>query len=126
VPFLNFAPILNARTRLAASLKAYDAVAARATDLSTRDQARLDEVLMATEKALLTPEGLPRRPWYRHQIYAPGFYTGYGVKTIPAVREAVEERHWAEADAQIPVVAKVLSRLADQLDAATKILSVRS
>ena len=74
------------------------------------------------ERTLLTPEWTSRRPWYRHQIYAPGFYTGYGVKTIPAIREAIEQRNWREAEASVPIVAGVLTRLADQLDAATKLL----
>jgi N-acetylated-alpha-linked acidic dipeptidase len=122
VPYLNFAPLQNARVRLAASLKAYDAVAGRATSLDPARQAELDGLLIQTERALLTPEGLPGRPWYRHQIYAPGMYTGYGVKTLPAVREAVEQRKWAEAEAQVPVVAGVVNRLADALDQATRVL----
>ena len=60
---------------------------------------------MKTERALTRKEGLPRRPWYRHQIYAPGFYTGYGVKTLPGVREALEQRQWKEAEEQVGVVA---------------------
>ena len=67
----------------------------------------VNEKLIQTERALTTPEGLPRRPWYRHEIYAPGFYTGYGVKTIPAVREAIEQKQWQEADQGINVVGKV-------------------
>jgi N-acetylated-alpha-linked acidic dipeptidase len=122
VPFLNFAPLQNARAHLTASLKAYDAVAGRAVGLEATQQAALDTVLLTTERTLLTPEGLPRRPWYRHQIYAPGFYTGYGVKTIPAIREAIEQRNWKEAEASVPIVAGVLDRLADQLDRATKLL----
>ena len=59
---------------------------------------------MKTERALTRKEGLPRRPWYVHQIYAPGFYTGYGVKTLPGVREALEQRNWKEAEEQIGVV----------------------
>ena len=63
---------------------------------------------MESERRLTTPEGLLRRPWYKHMIYAPGVYSGYGVKTIPGVREAIEERRWAEADSEILRVAKVL------------------
>ena len=122
VPFINFAPLMNARAKLVASLKAYDAVAGKAMTLDAAKQAELDTILMKTERSLLTTEGLPRRPWYRHEIYAPGFYTGYSVKTIPAIREAIEQRNWKEAEASVPVVAGVLDRLADQLDAATKVL----
>ena len=58
----------------------------------------LDEILYKPERALTTrPKGLPRRDWFRHQIYAPGFYTGYGVKTLPGIREAIEQRNWKEA-----------------------------
>jgi N-acetylated-alpha-linked acidic dipeptidase len=66
---------------------------------------------------------LPRRPWYRHQIYAPGYYTGYGVKTIPGVREAIEERRWDEAAAQVPLVARSLDAMAQRIDQATAIVS---
>jgi N-acetylated-alpha-linked acidic dipeptidase len=68
------------------------------------------------ERALLLSEGLPRRPWFRHAIYAPGFYTGYGVKTLPGVREAIEQRNWKEADAQIGLAAGAVSAEADALD----------
>jgi N-acetylated-alpha-linked acidic dipeptidase len=64
-------------------------------------------------------EGLPRRPWFRHQIYAPGFYTGYGVKTLPGVREAIEEHDWAEATAYVASTAEVLARVADAIERAT-------
>ena len=66
------------------------------------------------------PEGLPRRPWFRHQIYAPGFYTGYGVKTIPAVREAIEQKQWAEAETQIVRVGKSLENEARMIEAAAE------
>ena len=71
---------------------------------------------------MLRSEGLPRRPWYRHQIYAPGFYTGYGVKTIPGVREAIEQRNWKEAEDQVVVVAGVLQKYADGIDKATALI----
>ena len=75
---------------------------------------------MRSEQTLLRAEGLPRRPWYRHQIYAPGFYTGYGVKTLPGVREAIEERQWAEAGQQIEIVSAIIERYAGEVDAAAK------
>jgi N-acetylated-alpha-linked acidic dipeptidase len=71
---------------------------------------------------MTTEEGLPRRPWYVHQIYAPGFYTGYGVKTLPGVREAIEERQWDEAAAQIEVAAATLEYLAAAIDEAAAVL----
>lgn len=72
------------------------------------------ESLWRAERALLGP-GLPLRPWYRHTIYAPGLYTGYGVKTIPGVREAIEERHWSDVPEQIKIAAEALDRLSDEL-----------
>ena len=71
---------------------------------------------MRLERALSRNEGLPGRPWYRHHVYAPGFYTGYGVKTLPGVREAIEQRKWAEANAQVVILAGVLNRYAEMLD----------
>ena len=66
---------------------------------------------------MLSDNGLPRRPWYRHAIYAPGFYTGYGVKTLPGIREAIEQRSWKEAQEQIEVDAAVLQKFAAYLEA---------
>ena len=74
--------------------------------------------MMHFEQALIRTEGLPRRPWFRHQIYAPGFYTGYGVKTIPGVREAIEQKQWSEANEQIGIVAMVLEGYVSEVDRA--------
>ena len=67
-------------------------------------------------------EGLPQRPWFRHQIYAPGLYAGYGVKTLPGIREAIEQRNWDEASEQIELVADMLIRVSDALSRAVRIL----
>ena len=80
---------------------------------------------MHAEQALTTSQGLPRRPWFRHQIYAPGFYTGYGVKTVPGVREAIEQKQWSEANQQIEVVAGVINSYAAQVERATEIAKGR-
>ena len=126
VPYLNFAPLQNAAATLkksaAAYQKAWSAATAGGKMPSLDVQKRLDDILRKTERALTRPEGLPRRPWYRHQIYAPGFYTGYGVKTLPAVREAIEERQWQEANEQIPLVAATIERFAKEIDRATAVL----
>jgi N-acetylated-alpha-linked acidic dipeptidase len=126
VPHLSFAPLENAHDRIEASAKAYAAAleARRASGkpLSCDEQKALDGVLMGLERALTRREGLPGRPWYRHEVYAPGQYTGYGVKTLPAIREAIELRRWAEADEQITVVSRVLEGYAAQIDRATAIL----
>ena len=75
---------------------------------------------MRTERALTTETGLPRRPWFRHQIYAPGYYTGYGVKTLPGVREAIEQRSWPETKTQLAIIAKSLDAMAAEIEKATK------
>jgi N-acetylated-alpha-linked acidic dipeptidase len=78
---------------------------------------KLNKMLYHAEQQLLSADGLPRRPWYRHTIYAPGFYTGYGVKTLPGIREAIEQRNWKEAQDQVGVVAKSINNLAGYLSA---------
>ena len=80
--------------------------------------AALNARLIESERRLTDTAGLPNRPWYRHMIYAPGFYTGYGVKTLPGVREAIEQKRWAEVDAQMARLAKALESEAGLLDAA--------
>ena len=81
--------------------------------------------LLQAERMLTSTEGLAGRPWYRHLLYAPGFYTGYGVKTMPGPREALEQRQWKDTDREIARVAAALDReatlvsqLADELSAA--------
>ena len=124
VPHLNFAPLQNVLTRLEASARAYgDALSPEAVaQLSVADQRALDQMLIRTERLLTREDGLPGRPWFTHQIYAPGFYTGYGVKTIPGVREAIEQRDWPLATTQIALAADTLGRFAAQVDRATSIL----
>ncbi|MGZ7032121.1 MAG: transferrin receptor-like dimerization domain-containing protein, partial [Thermoanaerobaculia bacterium] len=76
----------------------------------------VDRSLMHLEQLFTRTEGLPRRPWFQHYIYAPGMYTGYGVKTLPAVREAIEQKNWAEANQQIVVVAKVIDNYTGEVE----------
>jgi len=112
-PHLNFAPLLNASEALTRSAEHYQKALDRVTkngglaigNAALRD---LNAKLILSERKLTSPEGLPGRPWFRHLIYAPGFYTGYGVKTIPGVREAIEQRKWKEADEQMVRVGAVL------------------
>ena len=124
VPHLNFAPLHNALTKLTINTKAYGAASAPQTleRLSVGDQRAVDGALIGTERALTRSEGLPGRPWFKHQVYAPGFDTGYGVKTIPGVREAIEQRDWTLATTQIELAAGTLVNLADQIGEATAIL----
>ena len=70
------------------------------------------------ELGMISDRGLLNRPWFKHQIYAPGFYTGYGVKTIPAVRESIEQKQWREADEQIVRVGKMLENTGEHIEAA--------
>jgi N-acetylated-alpha-linked acidic dipeptidase len=116
-PFLNFAPLENGAAALTRSAARYEKALANAT-LAGRQFSGLNQKLIQTERGLTDPEGLPRRPWFKHQLYAPGFYTGYGVKTIPAVREAIEQKLWPEAEAQMGRVGKVLENEAKMIDAA--------
>ena len=85
----------------------------------------LNRLLYQSERKLTSTQGLPRRPWFRHQIYAPGFYTGYGVKTLPAVREAIEEKQWDEVGSGIKSASAAIQALTSQVEAATKMLDAR-
>jgi N-acetylated-alpha-linked acidic dipeptidase len=124
VPFVNFAPLQNALAKVQDSARAFDrARTARAGEaLPVETQKAIDQVLMHAEQALTRAEGLPIRPWFRHQVYAPGFYTGYGVKTLPGVREALEQRDWKAAEEQAVIAARTLEGFAAQIDRATALL----
>jgi N-acetylated-alpha-linked acidic dipeptidase len=121
-PYLNFAPLDNAADDLTRAAEAYE----KAFEASGggRAPADLNVKLIKTERLLTDSAGLPNRPWFENLVYAPGFYTGYGVKTLPGVREAIEQKRWSEADQQIVRVAKALQNEADLLDEATKELSI--
>jgi len=125
VPFLNFAPVQNAVARLEKVAKQYDdALTTKLSNgaLTESNRRELDRVLITTERVMTRPEGLPRRPWFKHQVYAPGFYTGYGVKTLPGIREAIEQRDWTEAAEQMEYVAAALNRVSDAIEGAATIL----
>jgi len=124
VPHINFAPLLNAGQKLkTAATQFHRALAARDGKLTPAQLKILNQQIYQTERALITQAGLPRRPWFRHQIYAPGFYTGYGVKTLPAIREAIENHNWQETTQQIGVVSATLEKLAGQIQASTQTLN---
>jgi N-acetylated-alpha-linked acidic dipeptidase len=116
VPEINFKPLTGALDSLK---KSADKLATNwaAAMLKNEDHDKLNKLLYRAEQQLLSADGLPRRSWYRHTIYAPGFYTGYGVKTLPGIREAIEQRNWIEAQAQITVVAERINALAVYLNA---------
>jgi N-acetylated-alpha-linked acidic dipeptidase len=90
--------------------------------LDAAKRAELNSQLRLLEQALLSPDGLPGRSWFRNMIYAPGLKTGYGAKTLPGIREAVEDRRWAEAEKFAITVAGVLDDYADRLDKITALL----
>ena len=123
-PHLNFAPLDNALDALATSAQRYQsAIAQRATKpLSSSTLLEVNRKLMATEQALTNSEGLPRRPWYKHMIYAPGVYSGYDAKTIPAVREAIEQKHWDEANSEIIRVAAAVEAESRLIQTSTDLL----
>jgi N-acetylated-alpha-linked acidic dipeptidase len=121
-PVLNFAPLENAALALGSAASRYRrASAAAGPQLATQaDVVRgVNARLMQSERQMLDPAGLPLRPWYRHLVYAPGFYTGYGVKTLPGVREGIEQKRFAEAEAEVIRVAKALEREAALINAAS-------
>jgi N-acetylated-alpha-linked acidic dipeptidase len=112
-PFLNFAPLDNAVAALEQSADQYQQAINAVQDnngaaLSPAVLSEVNHRIIQAERKLITPEGLPGRPWYRNELYAPGVYTGYGVKTLPAVREAIEQHQWEEAGKQIVIVGNVL------------------
>ncbi|MES2427454.1 MAG: transferrin receptor-like dimerization domain-containing protein [Bacteroidota bacterium] len=117
VPAIDFSVLT---TSLAALKISADKLATKMNTASTAnvDHKALNEIIYKAEQQLLAPAGLPRRPWYKHTIYAPGFYTGYGVKTLPGIREAIEERNWPEAKQQIDAVSATINALAAYLDRA--------
>ncbi len=118
VPYLSFAELDNAVERLRTSAKAFDAEYQRDLADEGGSPARLDEALSGLESSLADSRGLPGRPWYQHMVYAPGAKTGYGVKTLPGIREAIEERRWEEANQYMGVVAHVLNAYSGRLEAA--------
>ena len=127
-PHLNFAPLDNAVESLERSSaeyqKALEGVSANGgAALASASLKEVNEMLIQCEHKLTTPEGLPGRFWYKHELYAPGVYTGYAAKAIPAVREGLEQKKWQEAEDSAARVAKVLESEAQHISAAAKKLS---
>jgi len=124
-PFMNFAPLKNGVESIKKSAERYQAALAKAqADGSPAlPQPVLDSVnasLMKIQRTFLTEVGLPRRPWFKHAIYAPGAYTGYGAKPLAAVREYMDEKKWEEAEAQVAPLGKVLQNVAAAIDSASE------
>ena len=123
VPHFNFAPLQNAIDALETEATAYDELLASAQangGLTPAQREAVNQRVMGIEQLLTDERGLPKRPWFRHQIYAPGYYTGYGVKTLPGVREAIEEREFELVEEQIRRVAAALERVHEALAEASR------
>jgi N-acetylated-alpha-linked acidic dipeptidase len=130
-PHLAFAPLQNGAAALTASANRYSEALAAArqrgdTVLADGSLRGVNALLIQSERRLINDAGLPKRPWYKHQLYAPGLYTGYGVKTVPAVREAIEQHDFVSADSAIIGVGATLSAEAALIDSATNALLAAS
>jgi N-acetylated-alpha-linked acidic dipeptidase len=122
-PYLNFSPLRNSLESLTRAADHFarahnGAMQGGGSKLATASLASVNQMVFQCERALTDSQGLANRPWFKHMLYAPGFYTGYGVKTIPAVREAIEQKQWSLADREISRVAGVLEKEAAAVDAA--------
>jgi len=124
VPQVDFAPLDAAVTKLKAATRAYDdALAAHGAALSPEAKTKLRALMLTLDQTLAPDVGLPVRPWFKNLIYAPGRFTGYGSKTLPGVREAIEEERFADADKYSKITADALTAYADRLDQATAVLN---
>jgi N-acetylated-alpha-linked acidic dipeptidase len=123
-PFINFAPMKNAIALLKKSAERYSRLlaayeAAGSPELPRQSVALINADLLRVSRLFLNQKGLPERPWFKNQVYAPGAYTGYGAKPIAAVREYMDEKRWREAEAQVPQVAQVIENVAAGIDRAS-------
>ncbi|MGQ0538252.1 MAG: transferrin receptor-like dimerization domain-containing protein, partial [Gemmatimonadaceae bacterium] len=132
-PALNFAPLDNAVDSLTRTAARYETALGSALgtpasagngggSIAPTTFAALNDHLIQAERMLTSPDGLPRRPWYRHLVYAPGLYTGYGVKTLPGVREAIEQKAWSDAEREIGRAAQALNATATHIARAAEML----
>jgi N-acetylated-alpha-linked acidic dipeptidase len=126
-PYLNFAPLQNAADTLTRSAERYERASATAqpkvgNEANSASITELNRQLIETERALTNDAGLPRRSWYKHLLYAPGVYTGYQPKTVPGVREGIEQDRYSEAEQEIVRVSKALNDEAAIIDKASGIL----
>jgi N-acetylated-alpha-linked acidic dipeptidase len=124
VPHIEFAALENSIDRLQRSAKAYeDALAKNGADLASARFAHLQLLMLTIDRTLAPDTGLPGRQWYKNLVYAPGRLTGYEAKTLPGVREAIEDRRWADANHYAVVTAQALNNYSDRLDEATNVLN---
>jgi N-acetylated-alpha-linked acidic dipeptidase len=124
-PYLNFAPIENAVDRLTRAAAAYEVALGRAkargdTAFAGTSVTAVNVALLKVERALTDARGLPGRTWFVHQLYAPGFYTGYGVKTLPAVREAIEQKQFGAIDESVTRLGAAINAAAGVVEGAAR------
>jgi len=120
-PYMNFAPMKNSLELLRKSAERYSKALEKFRAAGNVSQSSLDTAnadLMNVSRLFLNEKGLPERPWFKNQIYAPGAYTGYGAKPVAAVREYMDQKKWKEADGQIPMVADVIEKISAGIDKA--------
>ena len=117
--YFNFAPLDQASDDLTSAAAVYEKTLATHADSA---DPKINAFLISTERALTDPAGLPDRPWFENMIYAPGFFTGYGAKTLPAIREAIEQKQWSAVDYQIARTAAAIEREVDRLKSASNAL----
>lgn len=125
VPTFDFSSLDAAFVRLNASAWNYEKALSKLKkgSLSAEQKAEINNILKNVDQAMVSDRGLPRRDWFKNMIYAPGFYTGYGVKTLPGIREGLEQRNWNEVDTYIQEVSKALDRASAKINMASNILS---
>jgi len=125
-PHLNFAPMENAEEMLTHSAERYQKALSQRqaglSDMPAETLRALNAKLIDSERKLTNEDGLPRRPWYKHLLYAPGVYSGYGVKTVPGVREGIEQKRYSEAEQEILRVSKALEQESALIDSAAQLL----
>lgn len=117
VPHFNFAPLENALDNLEKKSKHFMKATQNGVS-NVNNKVAVNAILKDMERALTKEHGLPKRPWYKHHIYAPGFYTGYGVKTLPGVREAIEQSEFNDVENQINILASVINKFSSKIDEA--------
>jgi N-acetylated-alpha-linked acidic dipeptidase len=121
VPHFNFAPLENALGNLEKQSNRFMKATQNGVS-DVKNKVSVNAILKDMERALTKEHGLPKRPWYKHHIYAPGFYTGYGVKTLPGVREAIEQSEFNDVEAQINILASVINEFSSQIDKAVSLM----
>jgi N-acetylated-alpha-linked acidic dipeptidase len=125
VPEFDFKFLEDAFDRLVSSAWKYEKalMVYKKGSLSAEKKSEINELLRGIEQAFISDKGLPRREWFKNMLYAPGYYTGYGVKTLPGIREGLEERKWSEVRLYINEVAKSLDRAGNNINLASRILN---